>query len=158
MFGDPSEFRPVPKMPHWRPYSPLPSLNPPSHLSTPSQPALHSLPLNSKLFPAFYCLTCMLSFTRASPAREGKSFFFFPLSFSSDDLLIPALVVTLLSWYLHTKNTSVPPNLFSQAFPLMSPSSSFGLIPVVFSGILAINKLLNVQKKHRNCGFMMTNA
>lgn len=149
-------------MPHWRPYSLLPSLNPPSHLSTPSQPALHSLPLNSKLFPSLILLLarCLLP-DQALPEKGNpflsllsfSSFFFFKWPFNSCPSchFFPPSISSLKT--LQSYKSFLPLD-----FPVMSSYSSFGLIPVEFSGILAINKLLNVQKKHRMCGFMMTNA
>lgn len=79
--------------PCWRPYSPLSSqdLSSQSHLSTPPQPALHSLPLDSEhseLFSLLFFSSRMLFPERALPeTRESFSFsnFISPPPFFSDE-------------------------------------------------------------------------
>lgn len=112
-------------------------------------------------FWTFSSLLLFLHVPEQIPARElGNSFF---LTFYFLFLFLGWLFQFCPSCHLLSFSFSTLKQLLSYKtffppidFPLTSTHSSFRVIPVVlFLGILAIMKLLNVQKEHRNCGFMM---
>lgn len=162
VFSYPSECIqwPVPQMHRWRPYPPLPSQDLSSHLSTPPQPALSSLPLNSEPFPGLLLFLHVVDSQSKPCQRLGApcllNFYFFLLFLGWLFQFCPSCHLFSSSTSRLKKNLPSHKTFFPLDFPLISSHSSFGLVPVVlFSEILAIMKLLVVQKKHRNCCFMI---